>query len=31
VADGQTYAYPIAIANRIYVKDREAVTLWAVE
>jgi outer membrane protein assembly factor BamB len=31
VADGQTYAYPIAAGNRIFVKDAESVTLWAIE
>jgi hypothetical protein len=31
VADDGTYAYPIAAGNRIYVKDRNSVTLWTVE
>jgi hypothetical protein len=31
VADGGTYAYPVASGNRIYIKDRNAVTLWTIE
>ncbi len=31
VADDETYAYPIAAGNRLYVKDQDAVTLWAIE
>jgi len=31
VADGDTYAYPVVSGNRIYVKDKDAVTLWALE
>jgi len=31
VADGQTHAYPIASGNRIFVKDKDSVTLWTVE
>jgi outer membrane protein assembly factor BamB len=26
-----TYAYPIVLGNRIYVKDADAVTMWAIE
>ena len=28
VADSQTHAYPIASGNRIFIKDKDAVTLW---
>ena len=28
VADTPTWAYPIVAANRIFVKDRETLTLW---
>ncbi len=31
VAEGGTYAYPIASGHRIYVKDRDSLTLWTVE
>lgn len=31
VADKQTYAYPILSGNRLFVKDQDSVTLWAVE
>jgi len=31
VAEGATYGYPILTGNRIYVKDRDAITLWTVE
>lgn len=31
VASGDTYAYPILAGNRIFVKDRDAVTLWTIE
>jgi outer membrane protein assembly factor BamB len=31
VADGDTYAYPVVSGNRIYVKDKDAVTLWSIE
>jgi outer membrane protein assembly factor BamB len=31
VADGGTYAYPVAAGNRVFVKDKDAVTLWTVE
>jgi outer membrane protein assembly factor BamB len=31
VAEGGTYAYPIASGNRIYIKDRNAVTLWTMD
>jgi outer membrane protein assembly factor BamB len=31
VAAGDTYAYPVVAGNRVFVKDRDAVTLWTVE
>jgi outer membrane protein assembly factor BamB len=31
VSDGETFAYPILSGNRIYIKDKDAVTLWTVE
>jgi hypothetical protein len=30
VADGPTYAYPIASGDHLFVKDRDALTLWAI-
>ena len=31
VAAGQTHAYMIASGNRIFIKDKDSVTLWTVE
>jgi hypothetical protein len=31
VADGLTYAHPIVSGNRIYIKDKDALTLWTIE
>lgn len=31
VSDGQTHAYPVASGNRIFIKDKESVTLWTVD
>ena len=31
VADGGTYAYPVVSGKRIFIKDKDAVTLWTVE
>lgn len=31
VADGDTYAYPVIDGNRIFIKDKNNVTLWTVE
>ncbi len=31
VAKGDTYAYPVVSGNRIFVKDKNAVTLWTIE
>jgi outer membrane protein assembly factor BamB len=31
VADGDTYAYPILSGNRIFIKDKDSLTLWTLE
>ncbi|HZT78739.1 MAG TPA: PQQ-binding-like beta-propeller repeat protein [Gemmataceae bacterium] len=31
VADSQTYAYPVVSGNRVFVKDRDSLTLWTIE
>jgi outer membrane protein assembly factor BamB len=31
VAESGTYAYPVLAGNRIYIKDKDAVTLWTIE
>ena len=31
VAAGQTHAYPVASGNRIFIKDKDSLTLWIVE
>ena len=31
VADGSTHAYPVVSGNRIFIKDKESLTLWSVE
>jgi hypothetical protein len=31
VADTSTYAYPIVAGNRVFIKDAEPLTLWAIE
>ena len=31
VADTPTHAYPVLSGNRIFTKDQDSVTLWAVE
>jgi outer membrane protein assembly factor BamB len=31
VADSPTHAYPVASGNRLFIKDRDSVTLWTVE
>ncbi len=31
VAERGTYAYPVAVGNRVLVKDADAVTLWTIE
>jgi outer membrane protein assembly factor BamB len=31
VSDTQTHAYPVASGNRIFIKDKQTLTLWTVE
>jgi outer membrane protein assembly factor BamB len=31
VAEGGSYAYPVIAGNRVFIKDRNSVTLWAIE
>jgi outer membrane protein assembly factor BamB len=31
VAPEATYGYPILTGNRIYIKDRNSLTMWTVE
>jgi len=31
VADSGTYAYPVVAGNRVFVKDRDALTLWTID
>lgn len=31
VGESETYAYPVVAGNRIFVKDKDSVTLWTVE
>jgi outer membrane protein assembly factor BamB len=31
VADAQTYAHPVIAGNRIFVRDRDSVTLWIIQ
>jgi outer membrane protein assembly factor BamB len=31
VADTPTYAYPVVAGNRVFIKDSDSVTLWAIE
>jgi hypothetical protein len=31
VADAPTHAHPVLSGNRIFIKDRESLTLWTVE
>lgn len=31
VAEGDTYAYPVLVGNRIYIKDKSSLTLWTLE
>jgi outer membrane protein assembly factor BamB len=31
VGESDTYAYPVVSGNRIYVKDKDSVTLWSIE
>jgi outer membrane protein assembly factor BamB len=31
VADSPTHAYPVASGNRLFIKDRDSLTLWTIE
>jgi len=31
VADSPTHAYPVLSGNRIFIKDRDSLTLWIVD
>ncbi|HEV3143588.1 MAG TPA: PQQ-binding-like beta-propeller repeat protein [Gemmataceae bacterium] len=31
VASGDTYAYPVISGNRIFIKDKDSLTLWTIE
>ncbi len=31
VSDSPTYAYPIPVGNRIYIKDNNALTMWTLK
>jgi hypothetical protein len=31
VADSSTHAYPVLSGNRIFIKDRDSLTLWTVD
>jgi outer membrane protein assembly factor BamB len=31
VSDTETHAYPVVAGNRIFIKDQDSVTLWAIE
>jgi NADH:ubiquinone oxidoreductase subunit 4 (subunit M) len=31
VAEEGTYAYPVVAGNRVYIKDRDSLTLWTIE
>ncbi len=31
VSDSETYAYPVVASNRVFVKDRDALTLWTID
>ncbi len=31
VAEGQTHSYPVVSGNRVFIKDKESLTLWTVE
>ena len=31
VSENQTHAHPIASGNRIFIKDKDSVTLWTLE
>ncbi len=31
VAETPTYAYPVVSGNRVYIKDKDALTLWTID
>jgi hypothetical protein len=31
VAEGGSYAHPVIAGNRVFIKDRDSVTLWTIE
>lgn len=31
VSESQTHAYPVASGNRVFIKDKDSVTLWTVD
>ena len=31
VADTQTHAYPVVSGNRVFIKDKDSVTLWTID
>ena len=31
VAESQTHAYPVVSGNRVFIKDKDSVTLWTIE
>ena len=31
VADSDTWAYPIVAGNRVFVKDKDSLTMWLIE
>lgn len=31
VAEGSTYSYPVVAGNRIFIKDKDSITLWTLE
>ena len=31
VSESQTHAYPVVSGNRVFIKDKDSVTLWTVE
>ena len=31
VASSQTHAYPVVSGNRVFIKDKDSVTLWTID
>jgi len=31
VSETQTHAYPVVSGNRLFIKDKDSVTLWTIE